>query len=104
MEHKFIEIRDSNTFIPALAIRISRDDGYLARRAGFGDACVYLIHLEGGRCSYDPYDWTNRTLATAHQYIEREWTSLQDGAVVDVEFILGETLSPKKSEEELGGL
>ena len=101
MTTKLLEIRDAATFIPALAIRMSREDGYLARRAGFGDACVYLIHLEGQKCAYDPYDWTNnRTMCAAHQYIENEWESLKDGDVVDVQFILGETTAPKRSEQE----
>ena len=98
---KFLEIRDAATFIPVLAIRISGQDGYLARRAGFGEtACVYLINMTSEKAAYDPYNWGNRTMITAHEYIAKEWTSLTEGDVIDVEFILGETTVKKRSERE----
>lgn len=101
METKLFEIRDSGTLIPALAIRVSGEDGYLMRRAGFGGACVYLIHLEGERCSYDPYHWEggSRTMPMAHEYIESHWDKLKNGQVIDIQFIGGETPKPKLSEE-----
>jgi hypothetical protein len=36
MISKLLEVRDAGTFIPVLATSISKEDGYLARRAGFG--------------------------------------------------------------------
>ncbi len=99
MTFKFLEIRDSATFIPALAIQISREDGYLPARAGFGDPCIYLIHLTSHTCAYDPYDWPNRTMVRAHEHISDCWSSLKDGDVVDVQFINGETTAPKQSEQ-----
>lgn len=36
----------------------------------------------------------------AHNWIEQHVDELVDGAVVDVEFILGETTTPKRSERE----
>lgn len=98
MEPKTLEVRDKGTFIPVLAIRISGTDGYLVRRAGFNSAMIYLIHLVGERCAYDPYTWTDRTMQNAHLFIEKEWANLQDGDVVDVEFILGESSVKKQSE------
>lgn len=101
METKLFEIRDTATFIPALGIRIEGNDGYLARRADFGGPCVYLIHLNGERCAYDPYNWDggSRTMCIAHQYIEENWGTLNSGDVVDVQFILKETTEPKQSEQ-----
>lgn len=101
MESKFLEIRDAATFIPALAVRISREDGYLARRAGFGPPCVYLIKLAIEQCACDPYSWGSgsRTMTVAHEYIQEHWDELRDGQVVDVEFILGLTKASKESEE-----
>lgn len=96
---KLLEIRDKATFIPALAIHVSGEDGYLMRRAGFESPMIYLIALATERCQYDPFGWGNRTMNVAHQYIAREWDTLQDGDVVDVEFILGETSTPKVSEQ-----
>ena len=97
---KLLEIRDVGTFIPAMAVRVSGEDGYLMRRAGFGAPMVYLIALATERCAYDPWNWHGggRTMNIAHQFIEKEWDSLTEGDVVDVQFILGETTAPKVSE------
>lgn len=100
MKTKLFEIRDRATFVPALAIQVSGDDGYLMRRAGFQSPMVYLIMLATEKCRYDPYNWDNpRTMGNAHRYIEEHFDDLKDGAVVDVEFILGETKTPKESEQ-----
>ena len=103
MENKLLEIRDRATFIPALAVRVDGDDGYLLRRAGFASTMVILIHLEGMKCAYDPYEWGNRTMMEAHNYIQNSWDLLNSGDVVDVQFVLGETASPKLSEEQTVG-
>ncbi|SRR5258708_4711943 len=102
MKSKFVEIRDSATFIPALALEISSDDGYLARRSGFGSSCILLIHLNNNKCTSDCYDWDNRTMQTAHKYLDDHWSIIKDGDVLDVEFILGETSVAKTSERFLG--
>lgn len=101
MEAKTLEVRDKGTFIPVMGVQVSGADGYLMRRAGFRGAMIYLVHLAGERCAYDPYTWADRTMRTAHQFIEKEWDNLQDGDVVDVEFILGESMIQKPSEQKL---
>ena len=100
MTAKLLEIRDDGTFIPALAMQVSGADGYLMRRAGFESPMIYLIALATERCHYDPWAWGDCTMHTAHQYIERAWDTLHDGDVVDVEFVLGETPTPKRREQE----
>ena len=121
---KAIEIRDRGTFIPALAVkmvpatewlvgtkeweaeptRIEEAERYLLRRAGYGfvDPCVVLCRMDanGGsrNASYDPYGWGDRTFKVAHDYITEHFDELESGAVVDVEFILGESTEPKQSE------
>jgi hypothetical protein len=100
MTIKLLEIRDRHTFIPAMAVKVCADDGYLMRRAGFGnEPMVYLIALATEHCKYDPYNWDNRTMRVAHLYIAQSFDSLQQGDVVDVEFILGETPAAKLSEQ-----
>lgn len=99
-EIKLLEIRDEATFIPAMAMRVSRDDGYLMRRAGFGSPMIYLIALATEKCGYDQFGWGNRTMCGAHQIIERDWDTLKDGDVVDVQFELKETTEKKRSESE----
>ena len=99
MTTKLLEIRDRATLVPALAIQVSGEDGYLMRRAGFGHPMVYLIMLATEKCRYDPFSWDNRrTMGNAHHYIQEHFDELHDGDVVDVEYILGETKAPKVSE------
>jgi len=100
MTTRLLEIRDRGTTIPALAIQVSGADGWIMRRAGFETPMVYLIMLATQRCQYDPFQWAGgtRTMSVAHQYIEREWATLKDEDVIDVEFILGETKAAKQSD------
>ena len=98
---KYFEIRDKGTFIPALAVEVAGSHSWLARRAGFGDPMIVLIHLTGMRCHYDPYEWGDRTMRTAHDHIANTWEAQQSGAVIDVEFILGESDTKKLSEAGL---
>jgi len=105
METKQFEIRDRGTFIPALAVRVSGTDGYLMRRAGFDNHCVYLIHLEAETCAYDPFNWgsPSRTMQVAHLHIEQHWDELVDEDVIDVEYLLNETETKKVSERVTTG-
>lgn len=105
MRTKVFEIRDRRTFIPAIAVKLMvRDelDGYLLHRAGYraDDGRVLLARLVDGSGRTDPYDWHNRTMKTAHCYIDQHFDELENGAVIDVEHILGETTQPKRSERE----
>lgn len=104
MEIKTIEVRDKCTFIPALAILLHpRDeaDKYLLARAGFTtfqDRTVILLPLNGTRAENDPVDWGDRTMQVAHEVIETTWYNIPNGAVIDVEYALGETNYKKDSE------
>ena len=109
IETKTFELRDVGTFIPVVAMRIApfelpsdSADRYLMRRAGYGDPLILLTRLDGDgtKAFCDPYDWGDRTWQTAHHFIERHWFGLASGAVVDVEFILGQRDAPKRSERE----
>jgi hypothetical protein len=110
MEIKVLEIRDSMTFLPVICIRpVPDNEGqrYLLRRDGYRggeeEHCIVMIDAQCRGVAYDPYDWSHdtRTKPYAHKYIEEHWHELKDGDVVDVEFILGETASPKVSERNL---
>ena len=120
MDVKMIEIRDRATFIPAIAIRLRNRtprEFYLLRRAGYSreqiggpeeipgklahglEPYVLLMKADGDRVQYDPYSWADRTFRTAHMHLIEHWHEVESGAVVDVQFILGETIEPKQSEE-----
>ena len=112
MTAKLFEIRDLMTTISALAVKLeSTDDAerFLLAHAGFGlthdeqARYVVLLRLGGssGEWTCDPHSWSPpfaRTMPIAQQYINAHFDELQSGAVVDVQFILGETANPKISE------
>jgi hypothetical protein len=108
---KTFELRDAATFVPVLAIKLEPEteaDRYLFARAGYGRESwkqrefIMLCGLSGGlgRATSDPYDWDNRTRQVAHDYIISHFDELASGAVVDVEFLLGITKVPKRSEAD----
>ena len=98
---KAFEIRDSMTFIPVIATKLDTTD-YLVRRAGFitGTAPVMIVRLDNCISSFKSDEWSGfgRTMPVAHRYIQDNFDSLENGAVVDVQFILEETKEPKRSE------
>ena len=103
MEVKVFEIRDIGTFLPVICIRMATDndrEGYLLKRLGYmpDSNLIQLVWTTTGRTEYDPYKWADRTLFTAHKYIAEEWENLKSGVVIDVEYVLKEKDTPKKSE------
>lgn len=118
MEIKAIEIRDAGTFVPALAIRpipYSEMERRLLERAGFGDTWerqgeyVILVHVASGLAKHDPWEWPGsmgRTMHVAHRALlggDAEVASfafedIESGAVLDVEYLLGLSAAPKRSE------
>lgn len=111
MTAKTIEIRDRATFIPAIVIRLdpsNEADRYLLARSGYGRTpetqreYVLLAGLAGGleKVCCDPHDWLDgtRTRSVAHQWVIEHFDEIESGAVVDVEFILGESAKAKVSE------
>lgn len=105
IQTKLFEVRDSMTFIPVIASRMVSEYGperYLLGRVGYGTAVpdhIFLARLAGGTiATADPYEWNSRTMQAAHGHIMRHWNELASGDVVDVEYILGKTNEPKKSE------
>jgi hypothetical protein len=108
IETKLLEIRDSCTFIPALAMRVLAErtgPGRLLWRAGYSHEHphILLMRLEDGETQNDPYKWSlqrGRTMRAAHEWIQFHYDDIGPGDVIDVEFILGE--KPTKKESELG--
>lgn len=103
MNCKLLELRDRATFIPAIAISmvsVHPREHYLLRRAGYGPGnnLVLLTRLEGGESHYDPYDWRLEPWRTAHFWLEEHWDEVETGAVIDAEFLRGESAKPKESE------
>jgi len=108
MEVKLFEIRDKATFIPAMAIKLvprTQEERYLLGRSGYSKNMEYVFLLKIGEgtssFSYDPFSWGNRTMTNAHCYIKEHFDELKGGEVIDVEYILGESSSPKISESTI---
>ena len=121
---KAIEVRDRATFIPALAVlmvprppahlgfptpdlaEIHAAERFLLQRAGynvdFPEPLVMLIRMEAQgnarEAAFDPYDWGVGTMCSAHIWIQKNWSTIKSGDVVDVEFVTGATKAPKQSE------
>lgn len=105
MNIKVLEIRDRMTYIPVLAIKMKSEDTkerYHLGRAGYGEdyPLILVVKMDGVEATYDPYKWKNdsRTMLNAHLYIQVHFEEFKTGDVIDVEFILGESKTPKISE------
>lgn len=107
MTIKLFEVRDAGTFIPAIAIKCNPADEserYSLGRTGYGtlpeNQASYVIfgRLDDLELTRDAYSWDNRTMHNAHVYVRDNFDTLESGEVIDVEYILGETDSPKVSE------
>lgn len=117
MKVKLLEVRDEGTFVPVICVDMNPTlepgqfsaQRYLLRRVGYpcdGQPNILLTRLsaDGSPAWNDPYGWGGRTMPVAHNYIIENWHKLKDGDVVDVQFILGETTEPKRSERETAPL
>lgn len=107
MDTKLFEVRDRQTFIPVIAIRLGSDfepERYLASRVGFGrdwdsqSVYVLLAKLVGQEMRSDPNAWNCPTMTLAHVWITENWRCLTPGQVIDCEYLRGERLSPALSE------
>lgn len=105
MKAKMFEIRDRGTRIPVIAIKTHGDtpqEHSHFRSAGWGtDSVIVVKHNGGTQVAHDPFKWREdgtRTMFEAHRHIQENFDTLENFAVIDVEYILGETAKPKASE------
>ena len=108
MTAKLFEIRDEGTLIPVLAVKLKPGDEaerWLLAWSGYGVTAegqseyVLLAEINAGygKATSDNFKWGDRrTMLRAHAYIKEHFDDLESGAVVDVEFILGESDKPKQ--------
>jgi hypothetical protein len=113
MTTKVFEVRDRATCMVVLAQKfeaMSPREVNLLARAGYGTTrmnqgtYVSLVPIDGGHGAWtsDPYDHGRaRTLGVIHQHLLEHWSDYPSGALLDVEFLLGETAAPKVSEIEI---
>lgn len=100
---KLLEIRDRATCISVSAIKFNpttKPEKGILRWSGFHpNDFVFLVKLtDAAKFHYDPRAWNDRTMESAHLWIEKHFDELRSGDLVDVEVILGEKKKPKKSQ------
>ncbi len=112
MTAKLFEIRDEGTLIPVMAVRLKPGDEaerWLLARCGYGplgesqSKYVLVVQIDAGygNATSDRFKWGDRrTMLHAHTYIKEHFDELESGAVVDVEFILGESDEPKQPQRK----
>jgi hypothetical protein len=119
IEVKMLELRDKGTFIPVIALRVREEgsgtqEGWLIRKSGWarfqsgyylfnsGDSGKHFaISLGDPEFLHTQTFPVDRTYTVAFTYIASHWNEFSSGDVVDVQYILGETDSPKISERYL---
>ena len=110
MTIKLFEVRDEATCIVVLAYRMMPENNaqqLMLARCGYGDSVtdqssyVWLQRIDGGEGAgtSDVFNWgSSGTMHEAHMYIKKNFDSMKDGEVVDVQFINGETKVKKDAE------
>jgi len=109
MDSKVFELRAPATIMVIMATRLevfNEAERYLLSRSGFGrnnndfKKYIMLQCLDGGTstASTDPYKHGIRELRIVHCYIYEMFDQLDDGQVLDIDFILGNTFEPKQPE------
>lgn len=108
MNIKVVEIRDKGTRIDALAIQMLGDNEiqrHYFHASGYPEdgSSIMLMIIYTGKATNDPYEWAAlglgpRTMPVAHNWIIEHFDEIEEGQVVDVEFLLGERPAPKVSE------
>jgi hypothetical protein len=99
LEIKTFEIRDRMTVTGVLAFTTEPEteaDHFLLSRHGYKNQ-IFVTDLETGITTWDVHKWTDRSLKTAHDYIYTNFYSMESGAVIDVEHILGEIQVQRQS-------
>ena len=107
MKSKFLEIRDAATRIPVLAMKMQGETPIetayfeICGWDDMGEDNVILLKISGiPELIFDPsyFKDIDRTIFNAHTYIQKNFDKLNNGDVVDVQFILGETKIIKTAE------
>lgn len=116
MRAKLFEVRDHMTNMTMLAV--SPHDGtqgiesqavrQMWHREGYGSfdgsegprtEYVILGHAHYvNETTYDPYEHRNPRMTALHEYIIANWYDLENGQLLDIRVILGESAEPCESE------
>jgi len=84
-----IEVYDRGISIPAIYVVVHAGGGAPARNI--------LMRTDTEECRFASDKWpeNSRTMRVAHEFLNTISRTVQDGDVIDVGYILGETTTPK---------
>lgn len=112
LEVKLVEARDDGITMALMFVKMAPDnpsEKWLLARSGYGDCpeeYIIMVDINEGdnfkgqtSASETDYAYGFRTRTVVHHFMEDNWDTVKPGDVVDVQYILGETSSPKKSEQ-----
>jgi len=113
MAQKIIEVRDAGTHVDVLAIRLeaqNEQERYILARSGYGggneDFANFTLMIDlnwpvsiwGSAYECEMDTRPSRTFYEAHRELTKNWDAYKSGDVLDVQFVIGETDHPKKSD------
>jgi len=102
LETKLIEIRDRGTTIVAIAMFVkgkTRHENLMLERLGFWETdYILLLNIDDEKVTYDRWKWGRPTWEAAHVYLYENWDKIQPGGLIDLEYIRGESKTPKETE------
>lgn len=95
MRARMLEVRTGDEVHSLMVLEMydetSENRRWLLKRAGFHDLPgtfdYLLIFLDINECGSNPDCWGTSWQRSVHRYVERNFDKLDDGAVVDVDFI-----------------
>ena len=106
---KVLEIRDRATYIPVVAFKTAGEsdaEQSLFKSVGLTNEHLILVKLSDCTANYSSFRWDrqSRTMRVAHDYINAHWNNIKSGDVVDIEYILKETVSKKMPQRRVAYL
>ena len=113
--HKYFEVRDVGTRMVLMCFKFdaaNEDERHLVGLSGFGTLIfgqnyytLYYWPVDDGSsirpaASYDIQNWHPAIIGSRTQYlamkiVEKHWSQLCSGDVIDIEYAIGETTLPK---------
>jgi len=74
------------------------DSGWLQGGNGYFPGSI-LLDMENGDVQFSPQAWPNRTMRVAHEFLDRHYKTIRGGELIDIQYILKETTSPRKAKK-----
>lgn len=106
METKLITIYDTATRIRVMATMMQgteQGEEHRLRLTGHGGPHPLLVVTkieDMAESEWDPYNWGNRGMIFAHDYIHTHWDKLKTCDSIDIEYLMKKTTTPRSEGNE----